>query len=383
MRVLILGGRAPVALDLARRFAAHGATVHIADSAPFRMSTWSHAVRRAHAIAAPRHALGRFADDLAAIIATHRIDLVVPTCEEVFFLSRIRHRLPRDCRVFSAPFEQLRELHSKWRFLALAQDCGALVPQSACVERLEDARDWAAGRPVVLKPEFSRFGVHVRLHADGIPADAPPLPRLGRWVVQEYQRGAELCSYSIAVAGRLTAHVAYEPRYRLRLSSSYYFEEVQDPGIRRFVAAFVAKIGFSGQISFDWIRGVSGAVSVLECNPRTISGVHLFADTDAIPDAMTGAAGSVLVPSAAAPRMLAPIMLAAGLPTALRQGTFGRWLTDWRRAKDVLHVAGDRKPLLGAVWDLASFAAVAARRRSSLRAASTSDIEWDGEELQV
>ena len=381
MRVLILGGRAPAALDLARRFASRDATVHVADSVPCRVSSWSRAVSGAHTIAPPRHALPQFAQDIARLIGTHGIDMVVPTCEEVFFLSRIRRQLPAACNVFSASFEQLRELHSKWRLLALARGCGAVVPASTCIDSLEAAREWAGGRAVVLKPEYSRFGVHVRLYPNGIPADAQRLPRLGRWVAQEFQRGRELCSYSVAVAGRLTAHVAYEPRYRLGNSSSYYFEAAQDAAIQRFVTEFVAKIRFTGQISFDWIRGDAGQVSVLECNPRTISGVHLFSDSDAVPDAMTGNNSSLVASTSAIPRMLAPVMLAAGLPLALRAGMLARWLNDWRRAKDVLTVAGDRKPLLGAAWDLASFAAIAASHRSSLREASTRDIEWDGEDL--
>ena len=381
MRVLILGGRAPAALDLARRFASRGATVHMADSVPCRVSAWSRAVSTVHTIAPPRYALHQFAQDIGRLILTQSIDMVVPTCEEVFFLSRIRRQLPAGCNVFSAPFEQLREVHSKWRFLGQAQDCGAVVPASARVGNLEAAREWAAGRALVLKPEYSRFGVHVRLYRNGIPADAPPLPRLGHWIAQEFQNGRELCSYSVAVAGRLTAHVTYEPRYRLGNSSSYYFEAAEDPAIQLFVSKFVAKIRFTGQISFDWIRGDSGQVSVLECNPRAISGVHLFSDSDAVPDAMTGCAGSVVVSTSAIPRMLAPVMLAVGLPLALRAGTLGRWLDDWRRAKDVLGVAGDRRPLLGAARDTASFAAIAVRRRSSMREASTRDIEWDGEDL--
>jgi hypothetical protein len=381
VRVLILGGRAPVALDLARRFAARGAAVHIADSVPCRVSAWARAVSVAHTIAPPRYALAQFAQDLSKLISTHGIDMVVPTCEEVFFLSRIRAQLPAQCNVFSAHFELLRDLHSKWRFLSLAQGCGAVVPASATIDSLEAAREWAAGRAVVLKPEYSRFGVHVRLYPSGIPTDAPPLPQLGRWVVQEFQRGQELCSYSAAVAGKLTAHVAYEPRYRLGNSSSYYFEQADDPLIQRFVSALVDKIRFTGQISFDWIRDASGQVSVLECNPRAISGVHLFSDSDAVADSMTGSGRALVVPTSATPRMLAPVMLAAGLPFALRTGNLGRWLDDWRRAKDVLSVAGDRKPLLGAVWDVATFAAIAARGRSSMREASTRDIEWDGEEL--
>ncbi len=355
--------------------------MHVADSVPCRISAWCSTVAATHALAPPRHALAQFAKDLNRIIGIHRIDIVVPTCEEAFFLSRVRAQLPGHCNVFVAPLEQLRELHSKWRFLDLAVGCGAVVPRSARVTNLAAARDWAAGRAVALKPEYSRFGVHVRLYPQGIPATAPPLPELGHWVAQEFQEGTEFCSYSVAVAGALKAHVAYEPRYRMGNSSSYYFEEVQEPSIARFVREFIAKIGFTGQISFDWIRSESGAVSVLECNPRAISGVHLFADSDGLMDAMLGTVDTVVIPTSRAPRMIAAVMLAAGLPRALRRGTLGNWLLDWRRAKDVLSVAGDRKPLLGAIRDVVSFAVIAAKTGASMREASTRDIEWDGEEL--
>jgi hypothetical protein len=353
----------------------------MADSVACRMSAWSSAVAATHALAPPRHALPQFALDLNRIIGTHNIELVVPTCEEAFFLSRIRAQLPVLCNVFVAPFEQLRELHSKWRFLDWAAGCGAVVPRSARVENLAAAREWAAGRAVVLKPEYSRFGVHVRLYPQGIPANAPPLPELGYWVVQDFQTGREFCSYSVSVAGALMAHVAYEPRYRMGNSSSYYFEEVQEPALLRFVQEFIAKIGFTGQISFDWIRSESGELSVLECNPRAISGVHLFADSDGLMDAMLGHVDTVVIPTSKAPRMIAAVMLAAGLPRAFRRGRLRDWLVDWRRAKDVLSVAGDRKPLFGAIRDIVSFAAIAAQTGSSMREASTRDIEWDGEEL--
>jgi hypothetical protein len=381
MRVLILGGRAPVAMEIARQFASRGAIVHVADSVPCRISAWSSAVVATHVLAPPRYALPQFAKDLNLIIGAHNIEIVIPTCEEAFFLSRIRAQLPGTCNVFVAPFEQLRELHSKWRFLNLAAGCSAVVPRSARVENLAAAREWAAGRAVVLKPEYSRFGVHVRLYSQGIPANALPLPSLGYWVAQEFQRGREFCSYSVSVAGSLKAHVAYEPRYRLGNSSSYYFEEVEEPVILRFVREFTAKIGFTGQISFDWIRSNAGELSVLECNPRAISGVHLFGNSDGVMDAMLGDVETVVTPTSKTPRMIAAVMLAAGFPRALRKGTVREWLIDWRRAKDVLSVAGDRKPLLGAIRDIASFAATAARRRSSMREASTRDIEWDGEEL--
>src|SRR5205823_2144052 len=162
--VLILGGRAPVAADHARRFAAQGWTVHLADSIPCRISGWSRAVRSTVALASPRFDPAGFIATLAGAIRRHAIDLVVPTCEEVFYLSRYRPALPSSCRILADDFDQLRTLHSKWVFLGAAGACGGNPPDSALVAGIAQAREWANGAPAVLKPEFSRFGVHVRLY---------------------------------------------------------------------------------------------------------------------------------------------------------------------------------------------------------------------------
>jgi predicted ATP-grasp superfamily ATP-dependent carboligase len=383
MRVLILGGRAPVALDHARRFHAQGWHTYVADSVSCRMSNWSNAVDVAVRLPPPRYALSAFREALRRLVEREHIDLILPTCEEVFYLSRIRSSLPVTCNVFTAPFEQLQSLHSKWTFLSLAQNCGVEVPRSERVEGLDEAREWAAGRAVVLKPEFSRFGVHVRIHPDGIPHAPDVLAEVGPWVVQEYHRGRELCSYSIAVAGRLRAHVVYEPKYRLSGSSSYYFDAVSVPAVQGFVEKIIAKIGFTGQISFDWIQEADGNLCVLECNPRAISGLHLFSVEDPLPGLMYEDKAATVVLQGVAPRMVGAVMLGVGLPTAMRAGRLQSWYNDWRRATDVIAPSHDRKPALGALADLCSFAGLALQSRSSLRAATTRDIEWDGETLEA
>jgi hypothetical protein len=383
MRVLILGGRAPVALDHARRFHAHGWDTYVADSVSCRVSGWSNAVDKTVLLPPPRYALLEFAKELARVVSNERIDLILPTCEEVFYLSRIRSRLPAACNVFAAPFDQLRQLHSKWTFLALAQSCGVEVPPSARVEGMAEARDWSSGRPVVLKPEFSRFGVHVRLYKEGIPTFAHPLPEVGPWIVQNYCPGRELCSYSIAVGGQLRAHVVYEPKHRIGGSSSYYFDPLLVPRIEEFVARFVHGIGFTGQISFDWIQGPAGALSVLECNPRAISGLHLFSERDPLPAIINGIETTRVVVNHGTPRMVSAVMLSVGLPAALRARRVRDWVHDWLRAKDVIAVSSDPKPALGALVDIGSFVRLAVRTRSSLRAATTRDIEWDGEMLET
>jgi hypothetical protein len=391
--VLILGGRAPAALDHARRFAHQGWTVWVADSIPCQISGASRAVSATLRVASPRHEPAQFVDDLRRASLTHGIDLIVPTCEEVFFVSRYRDRLPAHVRVVADDFNKMRDVHSKWRFLSLARDCGVEVPDSARVASLDEAHDWASTRPVVLKPEYSRFGVHVRIYRHGIPNAAPPLAPLGHWVVQAFAEGREFCSYSVADRGRLVAHSVYRPGWRMSTSSSFYFEGVRIEAIRRFVENFARKLDFTGQLSFDWIQHADGRVSVLECNPRATSGCHLFALDDPLPDALNGtldgalhgafdaAPASPIEPSSNAARMVSAVMLSAGLIDALRRGELRRWAHDYRRASDVIGTPGDRGPIAGAIRDLASYARLALAQRCNMREAATQDIEWDGQEL--
>lgn len=383
MRVLIFGGRAPVALDHARRLHGQGAHVVIADSVSCRLSSSSTAAGGSVRLPSPRYEVTGFIAAVREAVSRHSIDLVLPTCEEVFFLSRWREALPTGCDLFAPPFELLRSLHSKIAFQEAVAGCGAELPESFRVRGLDEAREWARGRPVVLKPEFSRFGVHVRLHPEGIPSRAPPLPPLGSWIVQEYCVGRELCSYAMAREGRLTAFVTYEPTYRLARSSSYYFEPVQMPGIRDFVRRFVARHQFTGQVSFDWIVRSDGRIHVLECNPRASSGLHLFSATDPLRRALVERSSPCVEPEAPTPRMVAAVMATAGLQHAVRSGALSRWWRDWRRASDVLAGPHDRAPALGALFDIGAFAAGAYANGCSLREAATRDIEWDGEELHA
>ena len=379
--VMILGARAPVALDHARRFARQGWKVFVADSVPCRTSGWSKAVSASIALPPPRDAPLDFGRALAEAARRHRVDLVLPTCEEVFYVSRYRELLPPTVAVATDHIDKLRTLHSKLAFLEIARGCGANVPDSAGVSSIGEARDWARGRPAVLKPEYSRFGVHVHLYPDGIPGDAAPLAAQGRWVAQEYCDGEEICSYSVAVSGKLTAHVAYRPRYRMSRSSSYYFEPMDVPTIRWFVEKLVAKIGYTGQISFDWILGSRGTCTVLECNPRAISGVHLFGAADELPRAFLGDLQNVVEPRVARPRMLAPLMLTVGLVGAIRNSRVTEWRHDYARANDVFLEPGDRMPMLGCVRDFGSHSWRALRKHCTVREATTRDIEWDGEVL--
>ncbi len=380
--VLILGARSPVALDHARRFAAQGWRVIVADSVPCCMTRWSRAVHAGETLPSARDGLRAYAKAMNGIITTHRIDLVLPTCEEVFYVARCRSQLPLDVRVLAAPFDTLAMLHSKWHFLDAARGCGIDVPDSALVSDIDEACAWAAGRPVVIKPEFSRFGVHVRRYPEGMPASVAPFASQQNWVVQNYCHGEELCSYSVVDHGRLLAHVTYRPMYRIRGSSGYVFQACKVPEIEDFVRAFARKTACTGQLSFDWMSSEPGHYTVLECNPRAVSGVHLFAHDAALPAALMGEIDGCVRPDPDTLRMIGPVMLAAAVTPSLRTTSLRQWWLDMLAARDVLGMKGDRRPLLGGLIDLASYAGLAVRKRCSMREASTRDTEWDGEHLE-
>lgn len=379
-RVLLTGARAPVALDLARQFAAAGWQVHSADSQPAHATAASHAVSAHHPVPAPRQQPQAFIQALASLCQAQAIDLLLPTCEEVFYVAHGRSQFPAHTRVACMDLPLLRQLHSKWEFLGLAAAAGLRVPASARVHSIDQARQWAGTRPLVLKPEFSRFGVDVRLHRDGLPATARPLD--GRpWVAQALLDGQELCSYGVAHNGRLLAHAAYRPGWRMARSASYYFDGVDNPDILAQTRALVAALGYSGQIAFDWIVDAHGQATVIECNPRGTSAIHLFAGSDALVQALDGQGSQCRQPPPGSAAMLAPMMWLHAAPLALCRGQWPRWQHDWRRASDVLARGSDRAPRGRVLRDLGHYAVSALRSGGNLRAASTVDIEWDGQPL--
>jgi hypothetical protein len=79
--------------------------------------------------------------------------------------------------------------------------------------------------------------------------------------------------------------------------------------------------------------------------------------------------------------MIAAVMATSGMWDACRRGALAQWRRDFARARDVIAPSGDRRPLIGGLADVASYARLALRQRCSLREAATRDIEWDGQSI--
>ena len=70
-----------------------------------------------------------------------------------------------------------------------------------------------------------------------------------------------------------------------------------------------------------------------------------------------------------------------GLPRAMRQGQYAQWRSLLSSGNDAISRTGDRAPLAGALIDAAGFFLTSLRHNISTNAATTFDIEWNGEEM--
>ena len=382
--ILLTGGRAPVALDLARHFAGAGCRVVVAESMAWPLTRSSRAVARSVRVPPPRQRPEAFLDAVERLVREESAALVVPTCEETFVLAR---GLARGLPVFTSAPETLVRLHDKGRFALAAAAAGVAVPETHRAESPEALAPFLTDAWVI-KPAFSRFGTEALVppHRAGpvraCPAGSPG-PRLAAlrpsperpYVAQRFVAGRQVCTTSVAWAGRIVAHAAYGTPY-VAGHAGVWFRAEAHPAAFDAAQRLVAAERFTGQIALDLIETPDGRVQAIECNPRATSGLHLFRGDPAFARAFLDpeALAAPLVP-AGADAMLAAPMLAAGAAHAFD----ARWRAAVASARDAVWDAADPWPAAGQVVTAATFLARALRHRISPLAATTHDIEWNGE----
>jgi hypothetical protein len=382
--VLLTGGRAFVTLELARHLARHGHRVVVAESVPIHLCRYSRCVAKHYRVPAPNVEGEAFIAALIKLVQREKIDVLIPTCEEIFFVAQGLERLRPYCRVLCAPFEQLARLHSKWEFIQSAACYDLLVPETHLFNSNTDLRRFLQehGTAFVLKPVFSRFASKV-VFADTMADHIEQLPIMQEypWVAQERIDGEAFCSYSIVVEGRLLAHAVYPVRYRAELGSCVHFTPVEHAAIDDWITRFLQHERFSGQIAFDLIVTPAGRVYPIECNPRATSGFHLFRQEQPLHRALLAPDDPIepaLRPLITNRAMIAIAMLVYGLPS-LRSWTQARtWLHAFLCARDVVFDWRDPLPFLLQPLLLWYNWKESRKRGISILEFATHDIEWNG-----
>ncbi|WP_187274182.1 ATP-grasp domain-containing protein [Paenibacillus sp. N3.4] len=385
LKVLITGGRAPAALELVRLLAAEGCQVHVAESAKKHLCIGSKAVKCWHTVPSPAQNTAGFLATLVQIIENEKIDLLIPTCEEIFYIASGLEKLQQFCRIYCAPIQQLRRLHSKWSFIRRAEELGFEVPETLLIQSPGEiiAKTDTFRDGYVLKPEFSRFAAKVRV----IRHHKPPTDDLDQesypWVAQQFISGKSICTYSVVHRGKIIAHADYEAKYAIDGGACIYFEPLFHDKAQQWVARFVGEEQFTGQIGFDFIETAEGNLFPLECNPRATSGLHLLAAEYGMADVFLKpeeVRSSVLKPGVKSRAMIALPMLLYGFKNLLsRKQKRLIWLKKLATTRDVIFRWEDRRPFFQQAAMLLEIRQMAKRRQQTLVEASTADIEWNGE----
>lgn len=381
MNILVTGARAPIAVDIARALVSQGHRVWVADSFEHPVARHTPGLQGYVKLAPPTQDFAAFSAELVTFCRTQAIDLVVPTSEEVFWLSRVTG-LPAGCGRACPPPQTLELLHHKGRFAQLANELAHGPGHCHELSSREDVEAFlAAGRDTrqwVFKQVYSRFANHVLVGPTPGQLKMLSFEAGNPWLAQPRIEGREVCLYNVAHQGEVLLHQAYLPRWRAGAGASLYFEPVQDPALLQFSQAVAQHTAFTGQLSFDVMLTESGVVA-LECNPRGTSGVHLAVqDMPGLAQALTG---HVLTGHSPRPRpSLEVLPRALHLPLLLYHPRL--WLSPEGRktlfrANDAMREAG-----IGAWAQLkatAELLAYARRHRLCALRAGTRDIEYNGE----
>lgn len=380
MRLLLTSPRAPVTLDLARRFHARGEEVFLCDSLRLGCARFSRCHQGMFHTPQPRQSPERYIDAINDIVQKHTIDLVVPTCEEVFYLARFREEI--ECEVFVDTLEKLNAIHNKWTFSQSAGNEAAEVPESfelRCPNDIEPFR--ANSADFVFKPQYSRFASETLVGPKPHQLDKLSFSNNKHWIAQQRIVGTEISTYSVAHSGVLTANCCYQSFYRAGRGSGIYFRSVQMPKILEFVNSFVTATKYTGQIGFDCIVDENGIPWVIEGNPRATSGLHMFSDESSICESILSKNRSLIEADLDQPAMIGAAMPVWGVPQAIRKWKMGQFIRDMLQGRDVLFRWNDVLPALALPVTMLEIAWLAVSRGESLQQAATHDIEWNGETI--
>lgn len=371
--VLITIGRLPKALDFARSFKAAGWRVLIAEPFKSHLTGASKCVDQCFQVPPPSKGKEAYLSALLRLIEAEAVDLVLPLSEETMHVAHLVGRLPERTRLYAPPVDQLLALHDKAQFPTLAKAHGLTVPETALIESPE-AQAISECHDFVIKPIYSCSGRAVSLHPAGtslIPIAATLREPV---VVQVQVKGQQYSTFAIAQDGKLLINVTYRGVV-MTGSVAVAFERVEMPVIQEWVETFVARLGHSGFISFDFFVDSKGIAWAIECNPRVTSGVHFIETEDLAPAILDPGAGQIRLRPAKLMQQFYPTL--TEVQAAMFKGPhFWDRLKILRSAQDVTFDARDPMPFITMPVTAFSIIAMSIRQQQTFGQVSTQDISW-------
>jgi predicted ATP-grasp superfamily ATP-dependent carboligase len=260
---------------------------------PERQPRWS-ASRHADrwfTIASPERDPDRAAVELATIVESEKIDLVLPTTDKsIYIIDRDRAAFSAGTTLALPSTTALRTARDKDRTTRLARSLGIPTPTSCVANDGEEALRGAEaiGWPVVVKPlsshlpdETGAIATRSVLHARDVDelVDAVGSDRLGGFPVQiqEHVEGAGVGVELLVWQGETVAAFQHRRLHEVPLSggmSSYRSAETPDPILLGYSERLLGELGWDGLAMVEFKDGPDGPV-LLEINGRVWGSIAL------------------------------------------------------------------------------------------------------------
>ena len=374
----------PFALDLVRKLHAGGHEVYASDTFASAGGSHSGALAGHFVTASAEHATEQFIDDVEKIVRDHGIEMVLPAFEEAFYLATAHDRLDPITTLYTGPFSDLARLHDKGTFQRLAVELGLPAPETVVARSDADLADAIARWPRwFARAAFSRGGVALltntgpladRMKPEDVhPSDDEP------WLVQPFVDGPMNCTYSTLHDGHVTAHCTYAAPRQWHHSTGIEFEAIDGGPSLAIIETLGRHLGYTGQLSFDFVDRGEAGLTLIECNPRPTDGVLLMSPEQLVDGLMNPEQETTMVE----PGKLVELSF------AVFASMFGDGVRNIPSSiHDLLHVKDpnsgwhDHLPTLYSALSLAHHAKVGWREHKGLFEAMADDMSWDGDPIE-
>ena len=373
----------PFALGMVRKLSAAGHEIYAADDHALSPGNHSRYLADHFVYPPPRSDTVGFLAELERIAQDHEIDVIVPTFEESFYISTQLERLSRFTKVFTSPFSTLARLHDKGAFERLVAQLGLPIPETVVVTTDAELSQ-ATGRlgRYFARAVFSRGGICCLTNTGPLAGaldidEIHPTPE-SPWLVQPFVEGETVCTYSTAHAGRVSSHLMYRIPRLWKHSTGIQFEAIDATESLELIEPIVAELGYTGQISFDFLATEHG-LTFVECNPRATDGLLLL-PREELAAALLDPRPETFVLEPGGEVQLALAVLADGFADQMER--LPESIVDLAQVRDAGSGWEDPLPTLYSALGIAHRVGQSVREYMGLFRTLVGDMNWDGEPIE-
>ncbi len=273
--VLITSGEPRMAYVICKALHKKNFRVYIGDTKKLSMASFSRYSAGSMVYASPGENKERFIHDILNFVEKKRIDILLPTMEEIFVLSDHLCRLQEKVQLLIPGYEQIRIAHNKKNITNIAKRIGIAVPETwEATELLADGQtSTRLPFPVIIKPKEGKGGwgtTRVDTAAELLDV-CERTENLSEYIVQRFITGTVVAVCAIYKDGKCFARDSYVAQavYPLKVGQATIRKSVHFEDTLHSLTTLLDHLEWNGVCEADYIiEDTSGTSYLLDVNPR-------------------------------------------------------------------------------------------------------------------